>query len=223
VAQAAALSLDGAAPTDALDRYRGQVERVFNRISLSGLPERDPGLSELPLVRVFISLSVEVQQVVSSLRYHLVEGNQPASPSVLGMGSPSVLGLGSSEESIRAGRPALDPPHPPEPLNLSLGEALHRFRRLIIIGDPGSGKTTLLRWLAVTFATRRQADQDRLGPNFSEPLVPILLELRRFAERLRALAEQPAAFNLADEISSYIANTERNRCWTLPHSPGWPR
>jgi hypothetical protein len=59
------------------------------------------------------------------------------------------------------------------------------------------------------FATKQQADPDRLGPNFSEPLLPILLELRRFSERLRSLAEQPAAFNLADEISSFVANDAR--------------
>jgi predicted NACHT family NTPase len=100
-------------------------------------------------------------------------------------------------------------PAAPEPLKLSVGEALHRYRRLTIIGDPGSGKTTLLRWLAVTFAAERQAHPDRLGATFSEPLLPILLELRRFAERLRALAEQPAAFDLADEISSYIAHDAR--------------
>jgi tRNA A37 threonylcarbamoyladenosine biosynthesis protein TsaE len=203
MAQTAALSLDGAAPTDALDRYRRQVERVFNRISLTGLPERDPGLSELPLDRVFISLSVEVQQVVTSPTYNLVEGSQADSPSVLGVGSP--------EEAIRAGRPKPDPSSRTEPLKLklSVGEALHRYRRLTIVGDPGSGKTTLLRWLAVTFATWQQADPDRLGPNFSEPLLPILLELRRFAERLGSLTEQPATFNLADEISSYVATDAR--------------
>jgi hypothetical protein len=64
----------------------------------------------------------------------------------------------------------------PKLLKLPVREALRRYRRLIIVGDPGSGKTTLLRWLAVTFAAGRQGDPDRLGPNFTEPCLPILLE-----------------------------------------------
>jgi hypothetical protein len=52
--------------TDDLGHYRRQVERVFNRISLTGLPERDPGLSELPLDRVFISLAVDVRPAIAS-------------------------------------------------------------------------------------------------------------------------------------------------------------
>lgn len=50
------------APTDEDTRYREQVGRVFNRISLTGLPERDPRLNELPLDQVFVTLAIEVQQ-----------------------------------------------------------------------------------------------------------------------------------------------------------------
>ena len=60
------------------ERYRDQVQRVFNRISLTGLPERDPGLSELPLDRpCFIWLSVEVRRVVTDLRFRLFQGDRP--------------------------------------------------------------------------------------------------------------------------------------------------
>lgn len=97
----------------------------------------------------------------------------------------------------------------PKLLKLPVREALRRYRRLIIVGDPGSGKTTLLRWLAVTFAAGRQGDPDRLGPNFTEPCLPILLELGRFTERLRVLAEQPSAFDLAEKLSSYVARDVR--------------
>lgn len=100
---------------------------------------------------------------------------------------------------------------PPEPLKLSIGEALHRYRQLVIIDAPGSGKTTLLRWLAVTFAANRQAEPDRLGPGFSEPHLPIVLDLRRFADRLRQLTEQPAVFDLAEEASAYISRTHALR------------
>ena len=58
--EAVAHSADPAALKEDLALYRRQVERVFNRISLTGLPERDPGLSELPLDRVFISLTIQM-------------------------------------------------------------------------------------------------------------------------------------------------------------------
>lgn len=65
---------------------------------------------------------------------------------------------------------------------LSIGLALARYSRLVIIGDPGSGKTTLLAYLALTYA-RTLADstddlvKKRLGLNEANRL-PILLPLR---------------------------------------------
>jgi hypothetical protein len=169
------------------ERYQDQVQRVFNCISLTGLPERDPGLSELPLDRVFISLSVEVRRVVTALRFPLVEGDRPD-----GASAPAA---GEREGLMQGDRPSLGLLPPVEPLKLSVSQALSQYRRLIIVGDPGSGKTTLLRRLAVIFAAERQADPDRLGPASSEPRLPVIFELLRFAECLRVLAEQPSAFD----------------------------
>jgi hypothetical protein len=51
------LPVDRATQRGAEAGYRRQVERIFNPISLSALPERDPGLSKLPVDRLFISLA----------------------------------------------------------------------------------------------------------------------------------------------------------------------
>jgi len=49
----------------------------------------------------------------------------------------------------------------------------------LIVGEPGAGKSTLLRWLAVTFARRRQRDLDRVGPSADAERLPVLVELGR--------------------------------------------
>src|SRR5271166_139326 len=45
---------------DAARRYREQVLRVYNSLSLTGLPERDPRLNQLPLDEIFVPLSIDV-------------------------------------------------------------------------------------------------------------------------------------------------------------------
>jgi predicted NACHT family NTPase len=173
-------------------RYRLQLGRVYNRMSLTGLPERDPRLNELPLDQIFITLAVEASQPPS-----LPDDREVAE------GGADKLPKDHRGDAVTRLRPPL------EPQKLSVGEALHRFRRLVIVGAPGSGKTTLLRWLAVTFAANRQAEPDRLGSAFTEVYLPILLDLRRFADRFHKLCEQPETFNRAAEASTYIAQDAR--------------
>ncbi len=100
--------------------WRDSVVRVYNRIGLSGLAERDPHLHEVPLERVFVTLNVEVNQPVAGF---------------------------IRERAKRAGR---DPEDHPALLEQALIEP------------------------------------DRLGDRFQEPRLPILPELRRFAERFRS-------------------------------------
>ena len=68
---------------------------------------------------------------------------------------------------------------------LTIGTAMQRYRRLVVIGDPGCGKTTLLAYLALTYA--RQNDElmiERLG--FDEATyLPVILPLRNFGQHLR--------------------------------------
>ncbi|MEW1847917.1 NACHT domain-containing protein [Nonomuraea angiospora] len=82
-------------------------------------------------------------------------------------------------------------------------EALAKFRRLVVLGDPGAGKTTMLRYLAL------QAARGQLS---GKACLPIFVELRRFVRMEvpdvlayvdRAWADrygEPEAATLADHV-----------------------
>src|SRR5438105_2247588 len=65
MAEVIPLSASPSTPADDEQRYRLQMDRVYNRMSLTGLPERDPRLNELPLDQIFITLAVETSQPAS--------------------------------------------------------------------------------------------------------------------------------------------------------------
>ncbi|MFD4508485.1 NACHT domain-containing protein [Streptomyces sp. NPDC058457] len=53
-------------------------------------------------------------------------------------------------------------------------DALQRYRRIVVVGDPGAGKTTMLRHLALRMATQSEHE--------SLPVLPAYVELFRFIE-----------------------------------------
>jgi hypothetical protein len=71
---------------------------------------------------------------------------------------------------------------------LDLHSVLLDKRRFAIVGGPGAGKTTTLKWLAIA-STLPGEDGRRLRAEFGlppEPLIPIYVRFRQFAERIRA-------------------------------------
>lgn len=95
-------------------------------------------------------------------------------------------------------------------MTLSVAEALQRYRRTVILGGPGSGKTTLTRWLAVVFARREQADAQKLGEHFTQPRLPVLLELRRFVDHL-------AAASAPQWIRRWMYTTDSETLLSIPY------
>src|SRR5271165_272641 len=193
-------------------RYCSQVARIYNNLSLTGLPERDPRLNQLPLDHIFVKLSIEIEIAQPSseeqaLRLAALQRFSPLSQPEPGRGVAESLRT-TGLDSLK-GADFLRQRSAPVLQQLSIGEALKQHRRLVIVGAPGSGKTTLLRWLAVTFAAQRQAEPDRLGPSFATPYLPVVVELRRFADRFAKLTEQPETFDLAAEASAFIAKDAR--------------
>jgi len=176
--------------------YRDCIVKEYNKILMTGLPERKANLHDIPLDKVFIKLNFTSE----SNHVERLDWEELA------------------ERRQERGREA----RRTETITLSLSEALsealqQKYRCLIIRGAPGSGKTTLLRWLAVTFATQRQADSDRLGAQFEQGRFPVLIELRRFGVRLQKLAELSHTFDLAEVIADYLSQDARfghpERAW----------
>ena len=204
--------------------YRQQVVKIYNRIPLTGLPERDPRLNDIPLDKIFIKLTLESK--VSALALE-----SKVSALALEDSKASALALKSKASALEDEdflrhqweREQLAE-RSPEPI--ALASALQKYPRLLITGAPGSGKTTLLRWLAVIFANQQQAEPDRLGAYFTEAAIPIVIELRRFYPRFKELIDDPATFDLAEVITSYVGKDKQfegvSEQWmseTLAHKP----
>lgn len=99
--------------------------------------------------------------------------------------------------------------------DLTIGAAVERYRRLVIIGDPGCGKTTLLAYLALTYARSLRDGEalvkERLGLEAEADYLPVLLPLRDFGRHLRqahpeSSKDGPAL--LLDYLREYYAAQE---------------
>jgi len=163
---------------DMLKSYRACVVKEYNKILMTGLPERYPSLNDISLEEVFIRLQIAVE---TSRRDRFERFDR---------------------ESNEFERERWREESSKEILTLSLPEVLTRHRCMIMRGAPGSGKTTLLRWLAVTFANQKQGATDRLGELLKLDRFPVLLELRRFGVYLQKLAELSHAFDLTEVIAT---------------------
>jgi hypothetical protein len=152
-----------AAPEPGLDlgaaeaMYRQQVAEAYGRLDFSRFESGALLLGEVPLRDVFVRLTLTVEKVI----------REPVPPEEL---SKEERPQGRSRERLIILQ---------EPVELD--QALSH--NLLIVGEVGAGRSTLLRWLAVTFARRRQRDPDRLGVSTDVDLLPILVELRHLPDR----------------------------------------
>jgi len=193
------------------ERYRQHVSEIYNH--LAHLTGDECGLlCDLPLDKLFIKLTVVPPPSINFCYYptpfqtRIRTGVQNTANLI----EPELEAGVDEIEHLRWWQSKEDslPIRLPKPI--SLKTALHKYRRLIIIGAPGSGKTTMLRWLANTLANRKPTLlNSRLRTDLTENTLPILLELRRFSEHLQALKETFTTFDLAAEISAFIAKDSR--------------
>ncbi len=178
--------------------YRQQVVKHYNHLLLTGLPERGPNLHSVPLEDVFIGMSAEVS-VAKAPRRESVRSGDDLQEQEAG----SKKAEHKWKQRLREERETFER-HDGGTI-ISIADALSKHSHLALLGGPGSGKTMLSRWLALTFAQDYQGRSDRLGASFSQPRLPILLELRRFSLRFLELSQQPGVSDLAAEIAAFVS------------------
>ena len=149
--------------------YRQQLVAVYGRLSFSGFERGDLSLPEVPLEKVFIRLSLTEEKGKQERGAERL-GPRAADRWVRRRREPEQEGRAKGQESV-------------EKIQTPVELVAALSKNVLIVGEPGAGKSTLLRWLAVTFALRRQREKDRLGSQADADLLPVLVELGRLPEQ----------------------------------------
>jgi predicted NACHT family NTPase len=131
--------------------YRSKVSAELCHPSISDLPNLP---SSLNLESIYVQLQVREEEL---LRYAKEEEMAP-----LAAGEPTELLQRSQVHLAKRAELALLPE-----------DALVKFRRIAVLGDPGAGKTTIERYLALKMAKQ-------VEPKL--PYFPIYVELGRFVD-----------------------------------------
>jgi hypothetical protein len=164
------------------DRYRELVVRKFRSFRVYGLQVERVVYADLPAFFV-------------PLRLAEIPVGRPRETLEDRTGTRGALSLAErlSAEVGRAEHEEEDSRHDGRRISrgerfLDLGSVLAKKSRFAIIGGAGVGKTTTLKWLAIT-ATLQGEEGQRLRLAFGlprDPLIPIYVRFRQFAERIRA-------------------------------------
>ncbi len=188
------------APEEAL--YREHVVKAYNWLNFAGFGQGDLTLASVSLEDIFVRLRLTVELVSREPESHHEKhtsdyGDTGPDVSIIVVDVDTFLhgtlnnmpkkcphnnewplkrdpqSLKNASEKRTAPRQQARVMRVQEPI--ALVDALKT--NLLVVGEPGAGKSILLRWLAVTFAQRRQGEPARLGPLAEPDRLPIVVEL----------------------------------------------
>ena len=147
------------------DRIQAQAEHA-NEVQMYSIEYRRKIVNRLRRLKILdMSRSLDLDRLYVQLRVR-----EEQSPRFLTEKEVAEATTGEPEYLLRISRERL---RLEARLAVSPEEALTRFQRAIVVGDPGAGKTTMLRYLAFKIA------HEELG---SELVMPVYVELREFIE-----------------------------------------
>ncbi len=150
-------------PTIEVD-YRNLVLEHYNRLSLTGLPERDPGLHNVPLERVFVKLDTEVMQA-GVLDPQARQERDRLERELAELEQAGQKIDRRRRDELRAQVKRLErEARKPQIVTQTVAEALAQHRRLAVVGGPGreedagfdQGRTAELEWQAGHLAGERR-------------------------------------------------------------------
>jgi hypothetical protein len=158
------------------EKYSEVVVAKLDQLELFGVTYSQPDQRSYPLSAAYISLSVAGSEKSGTEK-------DDFDKDLVGLDGATAwhTGIADAGAEVSGG--------------LRSESAIANFRRILLRGDAGSGKSTLLRWLSVNSA-RRSLDGELRQFNGH---VPILLPLRRFADR-----DLPAAHEFLNEIGKHL-------------------
>jgi hypothetical protein len=173
-----------AGPVDDIiwERYRELVIRKFRSFRVYGLQVDRAVYADLPAL--FVPLKLTELPAGQPREPHENKRSARSAPSL----AERLSAEGGREERDEVEGRYGGRPSPHRDRFLDLAAVLAQKSRFAIIGGPGVGKTTTLKWLAIT-STLPGEEGRRLRLEFglpSDPLIPIYVRFRQFAERIRA-------------------------------------
>lgn len=163
------------------DWYRSQIVKKFRSFRVYGLQVDRAVYADLPAL--FVPLKLAVLPRGEALN------TDPKSPE-RGRKAPSLAERLSSElenEDSRE-RDAVEREDVGKGDGLDVTKVLSQNRRFALVSGPGTGKTTTLKWIAVVSAlSDAEGERQRIKVGLpAEPLVPVYVRFRQFAERVTA-------------------------------------
>ena len=185
--------------------YRAQMAEMYRQLEFVGIPElkeRRPITVEDIFIRLRIitegikealSILTPRERRVLQLRDGLVDGRAYSVDEVAPKFGLTVEEIQSIEEAARARLPIVSE-------TMQVHEAVQRYTRLVVLGNPGAGKTTLLKYLTVICAEGRAEAELGLKADGAGAPLPVLIPLREFAAEC---AERDQDYCLLDYLYTH--------------------
>ena len=169
---------------DSRERYLEQIVRYHRDLDFVGIPElKDRQALHLEDVFIHLQAEIEAEMPLSEEEQRTMRETSDAR-TFMKLLSKDLTRAWAERNQLAHSRTVTQ--------KLSVNEALAKYNRMVILGDPGAGKTTLLKYVTLAFAS---GHSDKLILN--EARLPIFIRLYDYIAKR---AERPTDYSLVDYL-----------------------